>query len=80
MMGFLPYSEAQGVDQHLLQDLWKLMRAEKYDGVTVENLKTFMLNVIGIRVANREGIPEGEHDDKHETESHKEEGDEHQPQ
>ena len=55
MLGFLPEQRVpESVETQLCQDLWTLMKGENTHGVTVDNLRVVLLNLIGIRVTERE--------------------------
>lgn len=76
-MGFYPEKHDETgygyqADQALLQDLWKLVRGEKYAGVTVDTLKVLMMNWVGVKVINREGVPEESEENKGETTNNEE--------
>ncbi len=54
-VGLLPPNKNPGqVDSQLLQDLWTLVRGEENGGVSFDTLRVIFLNVIGIKVADRE--------------------------
>jgi hypothetical protein len=61
LLGFLPdaHKLAQ-IDEKLVQDLWILVKGELNEGVSLDTLRVVLLNVIGVRVLDREQTYEGE--------------------
>lgn len=54
-MGFLPQDKAPNADEsQLCNELWGLVKGEENGGVTFETLKVVMLNMIGIKVRDRQ--------------------------
>jgi hypothetical protein len=59
MLGFLPAQRVpESVESQLCQDLWTLLHGDSTKGVSIENLRVVLLNVIGVRVADREVVQE----------------------
>ena len=63
-VGLLPTTtnnrEPEAVDQNLLQDLWRLVKGEENEGVSQDTLRVVFLNIIGIKVQDREYRKTGE--------------------
>ena len=53
--GFLPSNgKVDPRTQGLIDDIWSLVQGEKKGGVTFDNLRVVLINIIGARVPDRE--------------------------
>ena len=54
-MGFLPQDKAPNAHEtQLCNELWGLVKGEEYGGVTFDTLRVAMLNMIGLKVKDRQ--------------------------
>lgn len=64
LMGFLPHDKMPDpVDQQLLNEFWHLVKIEEHRGVTLDTLRVALLNIVGIRLPDRERLPRNERED-----------------
>ncbi len=54
-LGFIPETfSSESVESVLLSDLWKLLKGEELQGVSVNALRTVLVNIIGCKMSDKE--------------------------
>ncbi len=54
-LGFLPRDKAvEALEESLCRDLWTLVKGEENHGVTFNTLRVVLLNMIGIKLRDRQ--------------------------
>ena len=77
MLGFLPQNKGpEGIDQKAIQDLWTIAKAEDNHGISFDTLKSILLNVIGIKLPEREKVIEDAEEQPKPTEEQPVDGEE----